>query len=355
MLPDKIAEPMWLLLVFSLLIFLIWRKKTRANLRISSASIVSFSGGRVFLSRFISFAKSVLWLVLFAAVILIISRPMQLAQSSWQEKEVRKFSLCVDTSISMTGEGIKRIKEITDDFVQKRQGDWIAITAFSGSSGMEGGAGIVRTLTPNIHLARESIKMLESQMFGGFTAIGEGIWVSALAVVEDELEYLRKERKYIFDLTKLRQAVKNKDSVYMDFFSRTIGQKKNRVIILFTDGIYNTGIHPLLSAELVKRMGIKMYIVAIRPSSATGVGQEEGQRRKREIIDAALSTGGRYYEGESYDEVKKFFEEINIVETDKVFVREAEVFKDKYAYYALMGLWLYFFLSMLANIWLKIP
>ena len=358
MFPDKIAEPIWLLLFFVPLLLLL-RRRAGASMPISAAPLIGASRLKTAIARGLGTAQKICWLAVFCLLVVIAARPQHLTTTMYKEKEVKLISLCVDVSTSMSGEGITRIKEILDKFIRKRNGDYIAVTAYSGNSGREGGAGLLLPLTPNLLQARECVRAeIKSRMFGSFTALGEGVFASVISLIQDELEYLKSKGINLYS-GKLRQALKNPDHPenrkYLDFFSHTIGKKNNKVIILFTDGIYNTGIHPVPVLDFAKRLGIRVYMVALRPRSATGTSQEEGMRRRLEIMRAAEKTGGRWFDGENYDEVEKIYQTINELEAGKILIKKLEDYEDGYGRFARLALLIFLVLTAIRYVWLKIP
>lgn len=358
MIPDKIVDPIWLLLIFFVFILVVWSKKTKNNLNISAKFLIG-SSPKMVLNGIINFLRQVSWLIVFVLLVLIIARPLKLVEDTYQEKEVRQISISVDVSMSMSGEGTIRIKEILDDFVQKRKGDQIAITVYSGHSGQEGGAGIIRHLTSNTADIRGGIRMIESKMLGIFTALGEGVFASVISLIIEDLEYLKEEKGISLYSKDLRKAIKNprdkNNERYLEFFCEAIGQKKNRVIIIFTDGIYNTGIHPLASIGLAKKLGIRMYMVALLPRSATGVSKIEGLRRRAEIAKAVKGTGGAYFNGEDYDDIEKIYEELDKIEKGKVFIKKTEKLEDNYSFYAMIALLIFACRMLVQYVWIRYP
>ncbi len=52
-----------------------------------------------------------------------------------------------------------------------------------------------------------------------------------------------------------------------------------KVIILFTDGIYNVGIRPSRPLRFIKRLGVKVHVVSVPASAETGVEHEFDWKR----------------------------------------------------------------------------
>ncbi|MCP4364664.1 MAG: VWA domain-containing protein, partial [Planctomycetes bacterium] len=149
--------------------------------------------------------------------------------------------------------------------------------------------------------------------------------------------------------------------------ARSVGVKKNRVIILFTDGIYNVGINPVRPLRLIARLGIKVYTVAVEPSGETGVEPELAAERIAQLKKSVATTGGRYFmtsgevitgphfDKENYEQVAEFYKEIDSLESDKILLERTTSKKDLYFYPALLGLVCVIGMVTVENIWISIP
>jgi len=183
--------------------------------------------------------------VLFA--ILAFSRP----QSSYHESEVsyqgREIILSIDTSFSMTGEAMEIIRDIAKDFIRKRTHDMIGITMYGTD------AVVVVLPTWETELLEKSLDRIKPHDVGVRTAIGEGLFTSILALIE-------RDMGQVFEISKLRKSMNRVEGLgkYALDFAKMVqgrGTMKNKVIILFTDGIYNVGIKPSRSLRFIKRLG----------------------------------------------------------------------------------------------------
>lgn len=296
-----------------------------------------------------------LWFLAATSAIIGICHPL----SDLQEMEVntrgREMLLAIDTSFSMTGRAMKEIKEIVTDFTRERTNDLIGITIFGTD------AALVVLPTQDYSLLENSIKRIHASQVGFQTAIGEGLFTAIMALIEDDMGTE-------FEIKKLRHSV-NRDPLgdYALKVARKLGTKKNRVIILFTDGIYNVGINPARPLRLAARLGIKVYAVAVEPSGETGVEPELATQRIADLKKGVASTGGTYFmtSGETitgphfrekdYEQVAKFYEEIDSIESDKIFLERVTSKKDLYFYPALFGLVCVIGMVTVENIWVRIP
>ena len=112
-------------------------------------------------------------------------------------------------------------------------------------------------------LLEKSLERIQSSQAGYQTSIGEGLFTSIAALFE-------KQMGKRFTIKELRDSI-NKQHLtdYAISFVKEMERRdvvKNKLIILFTDGIYNIGISPDRPLRLLRRMGIKAYVVAVKAS-----------------------------------------------------------------------------------------
>ncbi len=311
---------------------------------------------------------ALLW---FLAVIFIVIGLCQ-PQSELKETELTtqglEMILAVDTSFSMTGHALELVKSVIKDFIQRRPSDLIGVTIFGTD------AALVVLPTMEYALLENSIDRIQASQAGYQTAIGEGLFTSIMALVEEDMG---KE----FEIRKVRNSV-NKPEIgdYALRMAKKVGLKKSRVIVLFTDGIYNVGMDPVKPLRLASRLGIRVYVVAVEPSAETGVEPEQAVKRVADLRNWATATGGRYLKVEGleelkkqegvvdakaiwtslpteymYGEVERLYREIDAVERDKLFLEKTVKRKDLYHHTALLGLACLLGMVVIENIWVKIP
>ncbi|KXK31836.1 MAG: hypothetical protein UZ01_00788 [Candidatus Brocadia sinica] len=267
----------------------------------------------------------------------------------YQEKTAlqgREIILSIDTSFSMTGTAIETIKKIVGDFIKKRSNDLIGITIFGTD------AALIVVPTMETQLLEKSLERVQASQVGYQTAIGEGLFTSLTALFE-------KEMGKQFTIKDLRNSI-NKEYLadYAISFVKEMEQRevlKNKLIILFTDGIYNIGISPTRPLRLLKRMGIKAYVVAVKASDVTGVDPEVAAEHIEELKEAVESTGGKYYHAENFEEVAKFYNEIDKIERDKITIETVLKKKDLYLFPTLASLVLLLISVFLENVWMRVP
>ncbi|HHT9125069.1 MAG TPA: vWA domain-containing protein [Candidatus Brocadiia bacterium] len=334
------ANPFALLLIPLFFILLsLFRGERRYVEYSSTANLNEVRGfGKILLRlprRFLLFA------ILFASV--AVARP----QTSYQETEFvlqgREMILAIDTSFSMTGKAMQAIKNAVKDFAKKRVNDLIGITIYGTD------AALIVLPTNEYSLIEKSVDRIDASQIGYRTAIGEGIFTSITALIE-------KEMGNKFEIRKIRDSINKRQlGEYALSLVREIGTQKNKLIILFTDGIYNVGIDPERPLRLAQRLGIRVHVITVNPSAETGVEPNQAAERIAALKKGAESTGGHYFEGEKYEDVQRFYNEVDKIEADKIVIETVSKKRDIFFYPAMASL--FFLLGMIAveNIWLKIP
>lgn len=283
----RFAQPQWLLLFVPLVLLLLLRRGrgAEAALSFSSLSILVSLGAKVRRTAF-SLGVPLLFLALVPAI-LGMARPVW--RNEYQAKTASGIDIVValDVSLSMSiddffqpdGRPLRRMdaaKAVVRDFIKGRPDDRIGLVIYSGQPYISGPI----TLDHDWLLTRlreVRLDILEEQG----TAIG-----SALAASADKLN--------------ARDA-------------------KSRIIVLITDGASNSGkLSPIEAAELSKRLGIKIYTVAI--------GTKEGrvsrgiQRFPRQEFDLptlreiASLTGAEHYWAQNVAELADTFQTIDRLE-----------------------------------------
>lgn len=339
----KLADPIFLLALIPF-VFLIFLRKEKKYIGYSS---VSHLKGIKSIKDFIWRLPRLLCFIAVFFAILAFSKP----QSDYHETAItfqgREIILSIDTSFSMTGEAMRKIKDITKEFIKKRRNDLIGITIYGTD------AALIVLPTWETPLLEKSIDCIKTHQIGYRTAIGEGIFTSILALVE-------KDMGNEFEINSLRKSINKVNGLgeYALNFAKKVDKKgsmKNKVIILFTDGIYNVGINPVRPLRFAKRLRIKVYVVAVPASGETGVEYEQAAERIASLRKGVESTGGEYFEAENYEEVEQFYEEINKLEKDKIVAEKVVKKKDLYFFPTVISIGFLLGMVLIENIWLKFP
>ena len=130
---------------------------------------------------------------------------------------------------------------------------------------------------------------------------------------------------------------------------------KNKLIVSFTDGIYNIGISPDRPLRLLKRMGIKAYVVAVKASDVTGVDPEVAAQHIEELKEAVESTGGKYFHAENFEEVARFYDEIDFYRKRQDCRRNRFKEKGSFVYPTIASLFFLLVSIFIENVWIRIP
>ncbi len=272
-------------------------------------------------------------------------------QSDYYETETtfqgREIILSIDTSFSMTGEAMEKIKDIAKDFIRKRSNDMIGITVYGTD------AALIVLPTWETPLLEKSLDRIKPQLVGVRTAIGEGIFTSILALIERELGQT-------FEMNKIRKSINKVHGLgkYAINFVKMVekrGTMRNKVIVLFTDGIYNVGIKPVRPLRFAKRLGIKTYVISVPASGETGVEYEQSVERIASLRKGVESTGGKYFEAENYEEVEQFYEEINKIERNRIVAEKVLKRRDLFFFPTVVSICFLFGMILFENVWLKFP
>ena len=287
-------ELLWLLLLLPalLIIYIVWRRRQQASLRIPSLLFLrDMRGGlRVYL-RHSLFALRLLALGL---IIVALARPQ--SSSSWSEDRVEGIDimLTMDISTSMLAmdfqpNRVEAAKEVAMRFIANRPNDNIGLVVFAGESFTA--CPLTQDHATLINRLREMTPgMIEDQ-----TAIGSGL-ATAISRLKD---------------------------------SKT----KSKVIILLTDGANNTGnISPKMAADLAKTFGISIYTIGVGSGAGeapypiqTALGVvvrnmpvDLDEPTMRQIADVS---GGAYFRATDIESLSAIYKKIDQLEKTKLSTR----------------------------------
>lgn len=287
-------ELLWLLLLLPalLIIYIVWRRRQHASLRVPSLLFLrDMRGGlRVYL-RHSLFA---LRLVALGLIIVALARPQ--SSSSWSEDRVEGIDimLTMDISTSMLAmdfqpNRVEAAKEVAMRFIANRPNDNIGLVVFAGESFTA--CPLTQDHATLINRLREMTPgMIEDQ-----TAIGSGL-ATAISRLKD---------------------------------SKT----KSKVIILLTDGANNTGnISPKMAADLAKTFGISIYTIGVGSGAGeapypiqTALGVvvrnmpvDLDEPTMRQIADVS---GGAYFRATDNESLLAIYKKIDQLEKTKLSTR----------------------------------
>ncbi|MDO8558400.1 MAG: hypothetical protein Q7S09_04425 [bacterium] len=338
----------------------VWAGRSRQWLLQPSKLQVKRSG---IFSRAVLRLPLLLWLAVSTLLIFALARPVSTLKTTYLTLEKKVCMISYDVSTSMgreSGSTMEKIRIMALDFVQLRKGDFVGVSAYSGASSNTRGRGYAAIFTyPTEDLAQSeaAIRTLEATMLGPYTAIGDGIFISLIALIEEDARGRLGERydRWLLEASVDSLGTPEEDLTYAREVADRVGPQKGKFVLLFTDGKYNTGIHPLKAIWFAKQLGIKVHFAAFDSSAATGLSDEEGQKRKAEIAEAVVATGGLYRESADVEGIAAIFQEISQAEKAKV-VMEGEL-KEENQQKQLFQLAAVLFIAwvFIENFWMKIP
>ena len=287
-------ELLWLLLLLPalLIMYIVWRRRQHASLRVPSLLFLrDMRGGlRVYLRH----SLFVLRLLALGLIIVALARPQ--SSSSWSEDRVEGIDimLTMDISTSMLAmdfqpNRVEAAKEVAMRFIANRPNDNIGLVVFAGESFTA--CPLTQDHATLINRLREMTPgMIENQ-----TAIGSGL-ATAISRLKD---------------------------------SKT----KSKVIILLTDGANNTGnISPKMAADLAKTFGISIYTIGVGSGAGeapypiqTALGVvvrnmpvDLDEPTMRQIADVS---GGAYFRATDNESLLAIYKKIDQLEKTKLSTR----------------------------------
>jgi len=209
-----------------------------------------------------------------------------------------EISLILDASGSMQEYNkFDIVKNIVDDFIDKRAHDKIALSIFAD-----------------------------------------------FAYVAVPLTYDKKSIKRLLKRVDVGIAGQQRTALYEALFLSSnlfkTSKSKEKIAILLTDGVDNTGTIPLdVAIKTAKKYGIKVYTV--------GVGRA-GEFNPAVLQKIAQETGGKYFAGDSVDKLKAIYNTIDKLEKSEIkadkYVKKTYFFQYPLAL-GLLLLSLYFYLA----------
>ncbi len=192
-----------------------------------------------------------------------------------------EISLILDVSGSMAQYNkFKIVKSIVSDFIKKRKNDKLALTIFAD-----------------------------------------------FAYVAIPLTYDKQSIQRLLDKIDVGIAGTHRTALYEALFMSTKlfknSKAKNKIAILLTDGMDNAGTIPLdVAINTAKKYKIKVYTI--------GVGGR-GEYNPYVLREIAKETGGKFFEADSADRLKRIYNEIDKLEKSEIktnkFVKKSYYFQ----------------------------
>lgn len=314
----RFATPLYLLLLVPVaaLVWLELRKRT-GTVRFSDASFFRSRQGR---GRYL---KHVILGVQAAALVLSVlalARPQRGRVLEEIESRGVDIMLCLDVSESMSApdlqpDRLSAAKQRAVEFIAKRPGDRIGLVIFANGAMTQCpltlDRAVLKTIIERLHIG---------SLDGTRTAVGMGL-SHAVARLKDS-------------------------------------KAKEKVVILLTDGINNTGeIDPQTAAQLAKSFGIKVYCIGVGSQTPVTVMVNDpvwGPRPQTVAADfdpktlegISELTGGKSYSAGDTEALKRIYDEINRMEPTRFKSTRHTVYSERAALFLLPAA-LLFLLGML--------
>ena len=256
----------------------------------------------------------ILMIIVWGLLITAFASPQLVGEPEKKVKTARNFLIAADISLSMdtrdwisaSGKRTTRwdaVKEVMDEFVEKREGDRIGLVFFATQAYLQA------PFTTDLETIRGLLDDSEVGMAGAKTAIGNAIGKGVELFQADSIE--------------------------------------KRVLLLLTDG-QDSGseLKPVQAARLAAADSITIYTLGIGSTSA-GV-YELDERTLTEIADAA---NGKYFRAQDREQLLQVYDELEKLEPIE-FEDESYIPKRLLFYYPLLvalGITLVYFL--IASLW----
>lgn len=231
-----------------------------------------------------------------------LARPQKGRQFEELESMGIDIMLCLDISGSMQaldfapGDRLTVAKERAKEFVSKRPGDRIGLVVFAATSLTQ------CPLTLDRKIVTDIIDRLRFGILEDGTAIGMGL-ASAVARLKDS-------------------------------------KAKEKVVILLTDGVNNTGdIDPLTAAQTAAALGIKVYTIGVGSKGLVPFPVDDpifGRRFVQVEVDLDTETlqrisdltGGRFFLATDPQGLKRIYDEIDRLEPSTFKTRRWTIYKE---------------------------
>jgi len=239
---------------------------------------------------------------------------------------VLDFSKSMDAKdYIVSGERVSRLEalsQVIGEFLEGRSHDRFGIIGFAKHP----------YLTSPLTLDYQWIESaLASIQTSGGTAVGEGIHMAIKYLLADEekrtsanAEENDTEEPW-YALFKLKQP----DPVEG---SRGAGRRQ-KVLILVSDGISNTGLNPLEAAQIAADETIRIHAIRINPNTV-----RPNQLEREVMYRVAEATGGAFFQATDSSTLLSIYQQIDQMEKTVIEQKRFQNFEEVYHYPAGLGL-----------------
>jgi Ca-activated chloride channel family protein len=321
----KNPELFWLLIALPLMVYYFFSVKRKTRPRILISSTEAFHRYTPTLRQRLVNLPIILRCITVTLIVVALARPQSSSKASNVTTEGISIITALDISESMLAEDfhpnrIEAAKKVATEFIAGRPNDLIGLVIFSGEAFTQ------CPLTSDHSVIMNLMKDIQTGMLAQGTAIGEGL-ATAVARVKD---------------------------------SKT----KNKVIILITDGVNNSGsVPPLTAGEIARTFGIRVYTIGVGTKGTapypmqTPFGRQyqnvEVQIDEQLLTQIARTTDGKYFRATNNKKLQAIFEEIDKLEKTKIEVTEFKRYTEEYLPWLLASFILFALELLLRYTWLK--
>lgn len=290
-----------LALIPLLVLLFLWRQRRRRRFAVRYSSLSLVRAALPAQSRLRRYLPVALFLLALASLVMGLARPVAVTRVPAGRATVM---LVLDVSSSMTQNDIlpsrlAAAKRAALEFIDKQKDtNQVGIVAFASI------AQLVQAPTTDPEELEIAVQNL---ITGRGTAIGSGI----VAALETIAEFNQAVAERTGSQTPAAQATPTAE-----------GEYQPDIIVLLTDGNYNTGVDPLDAAEQAVESGIRVYTISYGTEAGAMsrgfMGRNNVFGRNFGIDEASLQaiasmTGGEYYTTNSASELQKVFDSLPTV------------------------------------------
>lgn len=319
--------------------YVAWRaRRTGVYARIPESLRRTYSGGR-FMHFYLPLAIDLIVFVLFVC---ILADPVTVSTRQDVSKKGIDIAIVFDISKSMLAEDIKpnRIgmaKKVMSDFIGKLVSDRLAVVLFAGKPFLSMPLTFdYASLTDAVdHVTTDSIAQQIPGLSG--TAIGDGLLVA---------------------IDTLTQSGATPSSYPPEKGGQGgLDPRRERVIILLTDGEANMGVNPRSVAKLAAEKGVKIYTIGLGNPQGTELYVTDvfGQRQyfrdqtgapikatldEKMLTFIAETTGGKYYNAQDSSSLSSVFETLSKLTKTEVKTSAIHTYVPQYRFFLLPILFL---------------
>ncbi|WP_269540890.1 vWA domain-containing protein [Cerasicoccus fimbriatus] len=329
----RFAYP-WLLVLWVLIpvaVYLASRHGPAGSLTFSSTKILAGLAKENRVSR--GFFLRLLRIIGLALLVAAIARP-RIPQGEIPDSEKGiDIMLVLDFSASMDaedyvvdGEKVSRLTALSTvigEFLKGRAHDRFGIVGFAKHPYL------TSPLTLDYDWIENALKSIKTE---GGTAVGEGIHMSVKYLLADERSRVAEEAgqepqpaSHWYDMLDMQEHIEVEGSRGPD--------KRQKVLILVSDGISNTGMSPLEAAKIAKEHQIRVHTIRINP------GTVQPRSLERDVMYAiAKETGGEFFQATNTATLLSIYQQIDQMEKTVIEQKRFQNYDEVYHWFAWGGL-----------------